>query len=114
MKILLVEYLIGRVVFFIERFGKHRLDIAESSEDAIFYLKENIYDYVFLGGNLSQKGDNCFKVVEFLISSDNNLNDCSNIIIHSWNSFEAERMLDLLPNAKYFPYDEYNFSTFDF
>lgn len=114
MKILLVEYLTERIVFFIERFGKHRLNIAESSEDAIFYLKESVYDYIFLGGNLSQENDNCFKVAEFLAGDDNSLNIHPNIIMHSWNAFEVEKMLDLLPNAMYLPYDEYKFSTFDF
>ena len=113
LNILLVEYLTKRIIFFIERFGYHRLDIAESSMEAMFYLKEKPYNYIFLGGELGKYGGSCYEVVQFLVSNNNNFNMQSNIILHSWNAFEVDRILKLLPQIEYLPYDEVDFSVLD-
>ena len=45
--ILVVDYVTDRIVFFIERFGHQNLDITENSSDAVRYMVDNIYDYLF-------------------------------------------------------------------
>lgn len=113
--ILVVEYLPERVFFFIERFGNQNLDITESSNDGVRYLIDNIYDCMFLGGELGKYGGSCFDIAEFLYSHYDNPNNNSLIVLHSWNLSEVESILKLLPTAKYLPYNEASLCTmFDF
>ena len=109
--ILLVDYLTDRVVFFIERFGHQNLDITENSSDAVRYMIDNIYDYMFLGGELGKYGGNCCDVAEFLVEHAENPNNESLIVIHSWDVASAGRMIKLLPSAIYSPFEEYKFSA---
>jgi hypothetical protein len=111
MNILLVDYLTNRIIFFIERFGHQNLDITENSGDAVRYMIDNIYDYIFLGGELGKYGGNCCDVAEFLADHGENPNNGSNIIIHSWDIASVDRLIQLLPSAKYFPFNEVSFST---
>jgi hypothetical protein len=108
--ILIVEYITARVLFFIERFGRHNLDIIENSSDAIMYMTEKIYDYIFLDGNLG-KDDTGYKVAKFLAEEDDNSNNDAVIVIHSWNVSEVELMVKLLPQANYLPFNEAAFSS---
>ena len=109
--ILVVDYLTDRVIFFIERFGHQNLDITESSNDAVRYMVDNFYDYLFLGGELGPYGGNCCDVAEFLVAHKDNPNYDSIIVIHSWDIASADKMIKLLPEAKYFPFSESRFST---
>ena len=109
--LLIVDYITDRVIFFIEKFGHHNLDITENSSDAVRYLIENIYDFLFLGGELGKYGGNCIDIAEFLCDNEDNPNNDSVIIIHSWDLSSVDRMVRLLPNAKYFPFSEVGFST---
>lgn len=109
--ILVVDYLTERVIFFIERFGHQNLDITENSNDAVRYMIDNFYDYLFLGGELGQYGGDCCDVAEFLVHHKDNPNYDSIIIIHSWDIASAGKMIKLLPEAKYFPFSESRFST---
>lgn len=108
--ILIVEYLTERIVFFIERFGRHNLDIIENSHDAVMYITEKIYDYIFLTGDLGEGGSGK-EVAKFLSEEYDNPNNDSIIIIHSWNVAEVESMVKLLPQSKYMPFNEAAFST---
>jgi len=109
--ILVVEYLTQRVIFFIERFGYHNLDIIETSRGGISYLKDNLYDYIFLGGKLGKEGDSGCEVAYFLNDEQGNPNVMANIIIHSWNLMEVDKMIQLLPQAKYLPFNEKQLSA---
>lgn len=110
--ILVVDHLTERVIFFIERFGHQNLDITESSNDAVRYMIENFYDYLFLAGELGKYGGNCIDVAEFLIDHEDNPNHGSNIVIHSCDLASVVELIKLLPEAKYMPFSEGQFSTF--
>lgn len=109
--ILVVDYLTDRVVFFIERFGHQNLDITESSSDAVRYIIENLYDYLFLGGELGKYGGTCVDVASFLNYHTENPNHHSHIVIHSLDIMSAGEMIKLLPEAEYIPFNESQFST---
>ncbi len=109
--LLVVEHLTPRVIFFIERFGYHNLDIIETSKGGIDYLKENLYDYIFLGGNLGKDGGSGCDIAYYLDDEKSNPNTASVIIIHSWDLMAADKMIHLLPQAKYLPFDEKQLST---
>lgn len=110
--ILIVESIDDRVIFFIERFGCHQLDIIENVKDAIKYLSDKLYDYIFLGGNLGKKNGCCSDIAEFLSDNTDNFNYNVFIIIHTWDFVEADKMISLLPQALYLPYSEQRFNTF--
>ena len=109
--ILVVDYITDRVIFFIERFGHQNLDITENSNDAVRYMIENFYDYLFLAGELGKYGGNCIDVAEFLVGHKDNPNYDSIIIIHSQDLASVGKMVRLLPEAKYYPFSEGRFST---
>lgn len=109
--LLVVEYLTQRVIFFIERFGYHNLNIIETSKGGIEYLKENLYDYIFLGGELGEDHGSGSDIAYYLDEEKSNPNTASKIIIHSWNLMEVDKMIHLLPQAKYVPFDEKKLST---
>ena len=109
--ILVIDNLTARVIFFIERFGHQNLDITENSSDAVRYMIDNLYDYLFLGGSLGPYGGDCCDVAEFLVSHKDNPNYNSMIIIYSWDIASVDKMIKLLPEAKYFPFSESRFST---
>jgi len=98
-------------MFFIERFGHQNLDIIENSSDAVIYMIDNIYDYLFLGGELGKYGGNCFDVANFLYKHPDNPNYDSVIVIHSVDISSAGNMIKLLPSAHYLPFNEVSFST---
>jgi len=93
-----------------ERFGRHNLHIIENSADAILYLTDYVYDYIFLSGDLGDGGSG-YDVAEFLAVEDDNPNNDAIIIIHSWNVSVVDAMLKLLPKADYLPFNEAAFST---
>jgi len=109
--LLVVEHLTQRIIFFIERFGYHNLNIIETSKGGISYLKENLYDYIFLGGELGDEGGSGCEIAEYLNEEQGNPNTESNIIIHSWNLMVADKMMHLLPQAAYLPFDEKRLSV---
>jgi len=109
--ILVVDNLTDRIIFFIERFGSHNLTIIENSEDAIYYLKHNVYDYIFFGGNLNETGRGCAEVAIFLKDNPDNPNNNSMLIIHSWDVSIVYLILQSLPKAIYLPFTESDFTT---
>jgi hypothetical protein len=88
-------------------FGYHHLDIIENFEDAVDYLSNNLYDFIFLGGKY------CSEIAKFLADNTDNSNYASSIIIHTWDLVNAEKAVYLLPQAVCLPFDEQQFSTFD-
>lgn len=112
MNLLLIEYLSDRVMFFIERFGHHRVDIAETSGNAVQKLYENLYDIIFIGGELGGGGHGS-DVAEWLSENPDNGNYNAAIFIHTWNTVEVEVSMKALPNAKFVPFDEAIYSTLD-
>ena len=111
--LLIVEYLTQRVIFFIERFGHHHLDIIESSDGAINYLDDNLYNYIFLGGELGDENGSGVEVAKYLVDNGGNPNTFADIIIHCWNVSEANQMVRLLPHATYLPYNEKQLSVLE-
>ena len=81
--ILIVEHLTNRVMFFIERFGYHNLSIIETAKGGISYIREDLYDYIFLGGYLGGNNGSGGDVASYLHEEQSNSNNESNIIIHS-------------------------------
>lgn len=111
--ILIVEYLTQRIIFFIERFGYHNLNIIETSEGGIDYLKENLYDYIFLGGELGKEAGSGCDIAFYLDDDKSNPNTDANIIIHSWDLMKVDKMIQLLSQAKYLPFSEKQLSSLE-
>ncbi len=109
-RILVAESILDRILFFIERFGDNYLDIVETSAGANSYLSETVYDFIFLGGDLGPD-DSCFFVAKFLEANKNNPNNDSMVVIHTWNTSEALLMMQLLPKAVHYPFDEARYSV---
>ncbi len=109
--ILVVDYVTDRVIFFIERFGHQNLDITENSNDAVRYMIDNIYDYLFLGGELGKYGGNCIDVAKFLYEHVDNPNYESVIVIHGLDISSVSNIINLLPSALYVPFNEESFSN---
>lgn len=112
MNLLLIDYLKDRVMFFIERFGHHNVDIAETSIGAIQKLHNKKYDIIFIGGELGGGGHGS-DVSEWLSENSDNINFTSSVIVHTWNSVEADVSMKALPHAVFIPFDEAIYSTLD-
>ena len=112
MNLLLVDYLSDRVMFFIERFGHHNVDIEETSAGAIQRLEDKAYDLIFIGGELGGGGHGS-DVAEWLADNPENENFNSSIFIHAWSPIDVEVSMKALPQARYVPYDEAIYSTLD-
>ena len=102
-KILLLEDCQERINWFKEKFDK--LHITDSPKQAINFLNENEYDYIFLDHDLQlypheyecSEDDTItgFHVAKWLGSNPDN-NKSASIIIHSMNSIGALRMVKAL------------------
>lgn len=103
MRILILEDSIERVKYFIERFSDHELTITENAQDAIAYLSECVYDYVFLDHDLGENNGNGADVASYL-GSGMTINIDAYVIIHSWNMPASAVMLRLCPGAFVLPY----------
>lgn len=112
-KILIVEDDGYRVTFFIERFGKNDLKITENSTTAIEYLKDCVFDYIFLDNDLGKGNGEGLDVVTFLKDHPKNKNNRSIMIIHSWNIIASARMKALLPYAVLAPFNTEKFYDLD-
>lgn len=112
MNLLLVDYLSDRVMFFIERFGHHQLDISETSDGAIQRLQNQLYNIIFLGGELGGGGHGS-DVAEWIAEHPENENYDAAIFIHTWNTIEVEVSMKALPHANFIPFDETIYSTLD-
>lgn len=112
MKILVLEDDGYRVKFFIEKFGQHDITITESSFDAIDCLEEEVFDLIFLDHDLGEGNGDGFKVASYLFDNPWNVNNRSEIIIHSWNTPATERMLSKISQAIHMPFNVVDFSVF--
>lgn len=80
-------------------------DYATNAKQAINYLQNNEYSYVFLDHDLDQQQmswneDNCgMTVVDWILN--NNYNKHSSFIVHSWNIRRGQEMVDKLKNGGY-------------
>jgi CheY-like chemotaxis protein len=110
MKVLILEDDTYRARFFIEQFGNHALTITENADEAINYLEEEVFDYLFFDHDLGD-GNGCgADVAGYLNSHPTNLNNNANIIIHSWNVPATKAMLNKLRFAKHIPFNTAVFS----
>jgi CheY-like chemotaxis protein len=108
-KVLILEDSSERIRFFVERLGQCDLTITEDAAEAVDYLRGNVFNYVFLDNDLGENNGEGIDVAEFLHNNPTNLNNSSNIIIHSWNSPAARIMKGLLPASKIIPFNKNNF-----
>lgn len=107
MKILILEDDEERMKFFYKKYDKENIDHACNSKDAIAALENNKYDIIFLdhdlgGTQINYDPEDCGTLVaEYL--AENPVD--SEIIIHSFNSVAANRMVRILHrmNVKYIP-----------
>lgn len=109
MKILILEDDGFRVRFFIERFGHHELKITENAKDAIEFLQEFTFDYLFLDNDLGQGNGEGIDVAEFLQHNPENSNNNAITIVHSWNRPAVDRIKARLPKAVAAPFNTDNF-----
>lgn len=110
-KVLILEDSIERVRFFTERFSQCSLTITEDSAQAIDYLNERVFDYIFLDNDLGHNKGEGRNVAEFLHNNPTNLNNHASIVIHSWNMPAVRVMQELLPKSVVIPFNKNNLST---
>jgi len=107
--ILLVDNKLDRIIYFIERFGVYDLDIVENSIFALDYLTNKVYDYIFLGGDLGERGGHCVDVAKFLAENENNRNNDAKIIVYSWDIPAVEAIISILSTVEYIPFSQTGF-----
>jgi len=106
MRIFVLEDDSYRINFFIEKFCDCNVIVTESAYSAIEYLKDNMFDYIFLDHDLGEANGCGLDVAEYLYNNPDNDNNYASIVVHSWNIPAAQRMLSLLPDhSKYIPFD---------
>jgi len=110
-RILILEDDGFRVRFFIERFGHHELKITENANNAIEFLKEFTFDYLFLDNDLGQGNGEGIDVAEFLHHNTENPNNYAITIIHSWNRPATDQIKARLPNAVAAPFNTEHFNN---
>lgn len=107
MNILILEDDESRVKVFKSKFSKHQLFITDSAVQAIKYLQNNIFDYIFLDHDLGGKQmqwdeqDCGMLVVDYMCN--NLISNKSHVIciIHSYNSPRGIIMKQKLKQAGY-------------
>jgi hypothetical protein len=105
--ILVIDYLPERVMFFLEWIGHHNLTIVDNIDDALWAIEYNKYDYIFLGGQFLNDDYGSATIALYLDSHRTNHNyDKANIVVHSWDITEIEKVFEYLPQATFIPYDE--------
>jgi CheY-like chemotaxis protein len=109
MRILILEDDGFRVRFFIERFGQYDLKITENAEQAIEYLKDYTFDYLFLDNDLGPGNGEGVDVAEYLQHNPDNPNNRAIVIVHSWNAPATKFIQARLPNAVAAPFNTDNF-----
>jgi CheY-like chemotaxis protein len=115
MRILILEDDDFRITHFIEKFYTHSLKITEDANNAIWHLSLGLFDVIFLDNDLGDGNGYGADVAAYLEENPDNLNNQSQIIIHSWNVPAAKSMMKLLPNAIFMPFnsDEFNNLSLD-
>jgi len=108
MKILILEDSSSRIDHFMEKFSDHDLTITESAFDAVVYLEEEIFDYIFLDHDLGTE-NGCGADVAVFLASGATPNIDAITIIHSWNTVAANAMRSILPNALFIPFGSADF-----
>ena len=108
MKILILEDDHERIKSFKRKYVNHSLVFTEHSADAIDWLAKETFDYIFLdhdlgGTQMNFDPEDCGTLVaEYIVK--NNIQDKSQIIIHSFNQPAAMRMVDIInDNVQYIP-----------
>lgn len=109
MRILVLEDDSYRITTFIEKFCNHDLTITENAKDAIDYLKNKVFDYLFLDHDLGINNGNGTDVATYLNENPENLNNKASIIIHSWNKPATDGMLGKLYKARHVPFNTGDF-----
>jgi DNA-binding response OmpR family regulator len=109
MKILVLEDDVYRTRYFIERYGEHDMVITENAYQAIEYLKEDTYDYIFLDNDLGDNNGSGEDVAQFLFYNQENPNNKAVIIVHSWNVVASRHITDRLSGAIPAPFNTERF-----
>lgn len=107
MKILILEDDENRMEIFKRNLIGHSITITEKSKEAIEYLKNNKYDYLYLDHDLGGKvmvasGENTgYEVAKWLEENPDRKPD--HIILHSFNPVGSDNMKKALPEAIQLP-----------
>jgi hypothetical protein len=109
MKLLVLEDEGFRIKFFIERFCRHELKITDNSVDAICYLKETSFDYLFLDNDLGKGNGEGVDVAKFLKENSKNPNNNAIIVVHSWNVVASAKIKTYLPKSIIAPFNTVDF-----
>ena len=109
MRILILEDDSYRITTFIEKFYDHDLTITENAGNAIDFIKNNQYDYIFLDNDLGDNNGEGIDVASFLSKNPENINNKATFIIHSWNNPASEKIKSMLFSAKHIPFNSSNF-----
>ena len=106
-RILVVEDDSKRITGFIEFLGFHKLSITENSHEAKLLLSNEMFDYVFLDGDLgSINNGNGADVAKFMKDE---LSYSPEVIVHSWDRAVQVIIAKDLPAAKYIAFGSEEF-----
>lgn len=106
-RILVVEDDSKRIKDFIEFFGYHYLSITENAYEAKVQLSNEMFDYVFLDGDLgSTINGNGADVARFIRD---NLNYTPEVIVHSWDISVGDIIAEVLPAAQHIAFGTEDF-----
>ena len=105
MRIFVLEDDSYRVNFFLDKFCDYDVIVTENAQAAIDYLKNEVFDYLFLDHDLGKENGCGLDVAIYLADNLWNENNRAAIFIHSWNRPAAENMIGVLPQANHIPFD---------
>lgn len=112
MRILILDDNDERIIWFKQYFPE--ADIAKDAKEGITKVTTREYDLIFLDHDLwrtdelgEEDNNNGYEVAKALVRSPRNRK--AEIVIHSMNFAGAQRMKNLLPQARYIPFYALNF-----
>ncbi len=109
LSILVVEDDGKRINTFIEFLGHHNLVITNNKYDAIEFLQNQMFDIIYLDNNLGEDNGTGRDVAKFIVD----LNYQPEVIFHSWNIFEFEKIQALIPAVINKPYNSEEFYSLE-
>jgi DNA-binding response OmpR family regulator len=102
MKILFLDDNIYRLIYAKKKWANHDLILAETSQEAINALRNNKFDFVSLDHDLGgevyvESGENTgYEVAQFIAKMET---PPPIVVVHSWNSAGARKMVQELENV---------------
>jgi len=112
MKILILEDSQDRINFFIELFKGHEVNVTDDVDEAIALLSEGRFNLIMIDNDLGLDKKEGVELAKFLASAQNEHNENTTKIIHSFNISASQKMKRMLPSAICMPFNPSRFKQF--